>query len=399
MINFPATTGQPTDGTFTHTENEQTWYWDGITWRGVGGGGAAASGSFVEQTDPTGAAVMPAGGDATRPSTPLVGYTRWNGDRNFLEVYTSSGWNQLDYIGAPDTLPPDLIITANTELNDGYYVCNNFVLNAGVTVTTKSQAIVIECAGTATINGTINVDQAGAIGGVSIRGNNDSTIPCNIGSGFGGGRPLSFGRSYPAFLSLIGSGGASGNAATIGAGSRFDSPVGGAGGGGFALKAAKQVTLGSAGLITANGTNAAAPSASASSALGSWWSTGAGGGSGGVVVLRSAANIVIQGSISVKGGNGSGPGQSGSLTAGLNGGGGGGGGIVILQADGGVTNTGTITLTGGIAGAYFGTGDFNGAGGGGGCGGRGGSGATSVNAGGPQINGSNGLLLYSGSPI
>ncbi len=43
MINFPSTAGAPTDGSFTHTENELTWYWDGITWRGAGSGGGIRS--------------------------------------------------------------------------------------------------------------------------------------------------------------------------------------------------------------------------------------------------------------------------------------------------------------------------------------------------------------------
>ncbi len=50
MINFPSTAGAPTDGSFTHTENEQTWYWDGITWRGDGGA-SYTPGPLAEHTD------------------------------------------------------------------------------------------------------------------------------------------------------------------------------------------------------------------------------------------------------------------------------------------------------------------------------------------------------------
>ena len=35
-INFPSTTGQATDGSFTHTENSVTWSWDGTTWKATG---------------------------------------------------------------------------------------------------------------------------------------------------------------------------------------------------------------------------------------------------------------------------------------------------------------------------------------------------------------------------
>jgi hypothetical protein len=39
MINFPSTFGQPTNGTFTHTEAGQTWAWNGVTWKTAGGPG------------------------------------------------------------------------------------------------------------------------------------------------------------------------------------------------------------------------------------------------------------------------------------------------------------------------------------------------------------------------
>ena len=31
-LNFPDTTGQPTDGTFTYVVGENTWVWDGSRW-------------------------------------------------------------------------------------------------------------------------------------------------------------------------------------------------------------------------------------------------------------------------------------------------------------------------------------------------------------------------------
>ena len=39
-INFPSTTGQATDGTFTHTASGVTWAWDGTTWKAQGVTGA-----------------------------------------------------------------------------------------------------------------------------------------------------------------------------------------------------------------------------------------------------------------------------------------------------------------------------------------------------------------------
>lgn len=39
-LNFPSTTGQPTDGSFTYTAGGITWIWDGISWRsGISSGG------------------------------------------------------------------------------------------------------------------------------------------------------------------------------------------------------------------------------------------------------------------------------------------------------------------------------------------------------------------------
>ena len=35
-INFPSTSGQPTDGSFSYTESGLTWVWDGTTWKAQG---------------------------------------------------------------------------------------------------------------------------------------------------------------------------------------------------------------------------------------------------------------------------------------------------------------------------------------------------------------------------
>jgi hypothetical protein len=359
-----------------------------------------AADQVTAKTSATGASILPGGTDAQRP-TPAVGMTRWNSDRGFLEVYTgaSVGWNQLDYVGVPDALPPDLTISANTSLNDGTYFVNNFTLNAGVTLTTTSQAIVLICTGTATINGTVQLTGLGQPGGsstavISLPGSASLTRG-GEGFGAGAGRTNINGLAYPATLSIVGSGGSSGALAASNGGGVL-APQGGKGGGGFLLKSAKGITVGATAQLIANGTDAGLPS----DGVGDFWTTGAGGGSGGVIVLRSAANITVAGSVSVRGGNGGVPITSIVTPLLLNGGGGGGGGIVILQADGSVNLTGTVSLNGGTAGAYI-TGSTveQGAGGGGGCGGRGGSGSPLSVYGGPQINGSPGVLLYQGSPL
>ena len=44
-IDFPATTGQATDGSFAHTASGITWAWDGTTWKAQG-----VTGSYVLPT-------------------------------------------------------------------------------------------------------------------------------------------------------------------------------------------------------------------------------------------------------------------------------------------------------------------------------------------------------------
>jgi hypothetical protein len=74
MINFPATAGQPTDGSFTHTHNGQTWYWDGTTWLGSPMGSAGTA--YVKKTGDTmsGPLAMPLG-TAAAPSLTVSGNT------------------------------------------------------------------------------------------------------------------------------------------------------------------------------------------------------------------------------------------------------------------------------------------------------------------------------------
>jgi len=43
-INFPATTGQPIDNTFTHTEGGITWAWDGTVWKVTGNASSGLTG-------------------------------------------------------------------------------------------------------------------------------------------------------------------------------------------------------------------------------------------------------------------------------------------------------------------------------------------------------------------
>ncbi len=344
----------------------------------------------------TGAAILPGGADGTRPTIPTAGMTRWNSTRGYLEVYTgaTAGWNQLEYVPVPDTIPSDLTISANTSLDEGTYFVKNFTVNSGVTLTTNGQAIVVICTGTATINGTVDLNGKGGSGAAPAAapvgtGNGGQGIGAGAGQSNWGGLP------YSSAVSIVGSGGA-GSSSVVDSASSVQLGSGGPGGGGFVVRAAGNVTLSATGRIEAKGNNGVA----GSNASGPTWTVGgSGGGSGGVVILRSDQNVSNLGTIDVSGGAGS---QAyTSVGTQISGGGGGGGGIVILQANGTLTNTGTVTLTGGAAGipsiGFAGLG----AGGGGGCGGAGGNGtglAVAPRPAGPTAGGT-GVLLFNGSPI
>jgi hypothetical protein len=80
MINFPATAGQPTDGSFTHSEVGLTWTWNGTTWDVEGGGGAAGpDGCYVGDTPPVGAE---------------PGWLWWNSAEGILYVWYDDGDTQ-----------------------------------------------------------------------------------------------------------------------------------------------------------------------------------------------------------------------------------------------------------------------------------------------------------------
>ena len=78
-INFPSTTSQATDGSFTHTDSTAgiTWTWDGTSWSagGVGGGGGGSGGS-ISGIDTTGTSFfnqINASGISTFASSVFVG--------------------------------------------------------------------------------------------------------------------------------------------------------------------------------------------------------------------------------------------------------------------------------------------------------------------------------------
>ena len=108
-INFPATSGQPTDGSYTHTVGNITWLWDGITWRsGVSSStsesdpiftsSAAGSITSTHIANWNAAYSWGQGGNGasvttsdTAPTSPSDGDLWWQSDTGYLKIYYNDG--------------------------------------------------------------------------------------------------------------------------------------------------------------------------------------------------------------------------------------------------------------------------------------------------------------------
>ena len=105
-INFPATSGQPTDGSYTHTVGNITWLWDGITWRsGVSSSTSesdpiftsSAAGSITSTHIANWNAAYSWGNGAsvttsdTAPTSPSDGDLWWQSDTGYLKIYYNDG--------------------------------------------------------------------------------------------------------------------------------------------------------------------------------------------------------------------------------------------------------------------------------------------------------------------
>jgi hypothetical protein len=366
--------------------------WDGVQWLASGGGGGTA-GDFVPQDSPSGAAFMPAGTNAERPATALPGYTRWNKDRGYIEVYTDAvqQWNQLAYVALPPVLPADKVYSSSQAIG-GVVECNNLTVNAGVTLTVEAQGVLFLVYGTATIAGTINAKGKGGLGGLSVSAVSTGTEQFAYGTvGFGPGCNANY--AYSPLVYLTGSGGSAGNARAIGSGSSIAVGKGGPGGGSVAIRAVGAINISSGSLIDVSGGDPL----DFSGAAGNVVVSGSGAGSGGSIIIHSDIDITTAGELRSNGGNGRTGGAAGSYfgPVGGSGGCGGAGGTVILQSGRTLTNTGTVSLIGGVAGPTVNGTVIMAGGAGGSSGGVGGAAAPT----GLPTAGANGVLLYAGSPF
>lgn len=340
----------------------------------------------------TGAALIPGGTSAQRPATSTPGNLRWNSDINYQETYVNAtrGYSALAYVAPfPPTLA-NLTFSASQTITQSLFYCNNLVINAGVVLTLDTPTLVIYCAGTATINGSI-VSRVGGYGG--------STQVASTGREVAGGL-LGFGPgatsvAYPPNLYLTGSGGGGGTVILTLPGGVFSSQ-GGFGGGAVGIKALGGITLGAAASINCSGSNAL-PSAVSSGTT--YIANGGGGGSGGLICLDSGANLTLTAgaTLNVSGGDGAASIGSGVVQS-APGGNGGGGGWIILQSLGTIADASTKNVSGGAAGANaYGASPYSlGTAPGGGFGGSGGF-VSNLTTG--SVPGNAGIIADFGSPL
>ena len=269
--------------------------------------------------------------------------------------------------------------TLTGSVDDWYLETTSFTLDAGRTLTVDTGWAYIGVQGTCTINGTIDADGQGGIGGSHA---NDDHGYCGANAeGFGGGTAygqtdtvaggnvvngvvvtgtISTQFSVGLAVSGAGGGGGSGGAGGTyygGAGGGAGAPGGGggisgaAGGDAMATPANKirALTGGSLGNNSAHGYSHFMPlivkfrgagGGSGGMSLGD----GAGGNGGGVICIE-CDNLVFDGVLLATGDNG----QAGVADRGA--GGGGGGGVILVRAKSITTNTGTVSVAGGAGGA------------------------------------------------
>ena len=85
--------GSPIQGQlrFSTTSGEME-FWDGTSWQTIAG---SATGLFVDKTANNGSAVIPAGTQAQRDSSPGAGYFRYDSTLNAMEFYDGTIWQIL----------------------------------------------------------------------------------------------------------------------------------------------------------------------------------------------------------------------------------------------------------------------------------------------------------------
>ena len=270
---------------------------------------------------------LPTGNTAQRPGSPTVGNMRINSETNYVEVYYSSSWFNLTYIGLVTASS-----TNSTVSYSGNYVIHTFNSTGTFTTTNVPVGGTVECL----------VIAGGGAGGYGWEGggggagglvySTSQSIPVGsyvvtVGAGAPSGANNGNDSSIVTILSAVGGGRGSGEPSGSGG---YAAAIGGSGGGG-----GQPLTAGAAG--TAGQGNAGGNGYSS----GSTWGGGGGGGagaagtnaisnvsgSGGVGLVNS-----ITGSAIYYAGGGGGCTRAGDGALGGNGGGGAGNGSAAATA-------------------------------------------------------------------
>ena len=316
---------------------------------------------YVPETGRTASAKMPIGTSAQRDGSPEAGYTRWNTDLECLEVYNGTVWEcqkEVLFDADPPNLGNLVVTTGNTEIiSDPFREYNSIVVQSGGTLVISGVYTELKVTTSIVVDGTVTVEprvyggkRSSSFVGTGFVIASYFNFLANVGEGVGRGDTDTQTVSNPYLPSLqpYGSGGGSGAGTTTLSASLLVPSVGGNGGSGLVFKC-DTFLLGTTGVITSNGTNAGA-----NTATGASYTSGGCGGTGGYIGIEAQTSITLSagGSIQANGGNGTDGILSPSAVANtLVGGGGGGGGGVISLSSPTVTNASIITANGGVNGA------------------------------------------------
>ena len=172
-INFPTTTGEATDGSFTHTASGITWSWDGTTWNAQG-----VTGTY---SLPTASATV-LGGIKVGSNLTIAGdgtlAAQTGASVNCFSTIQVSGQNNVVADSNSDTLT----LAAGTNVT---LATNNS--SDTITINAAGGALTIQDEGVNSNQDATTINFVGA--GVTVTGDGSSTKTVTIPGG-GGGRPL-----------------------------------------------------------------------------------------------------------------------------------------------------------------------------------------------------------------
>jgi hypothetical protein len=259
-------------------------------------------------------------------------------DSGTVEIDTDSG--TIELLGNRVIVPAGSVgfrtVTDATAVNAGIFSFRRVVIPAAITVRPRASsksALVLAASQTIAIDGTLDWQGRGALGGARTTAGNPGSA--SVGGGGGG-----------AAADGSGSGGGGGGYASVGSAGQGNS--GGAGGNGYGSALVVPLHVGAGG----GGGGGVEPGGVG----------GVGGSGGGAVALLTLGALTLRGTLSVAGNDGR-PGAGAEATAPAGGGGGGSGGSLVLAADTLLLDAGhALSALGGAGGAAKASGGVGGAG-------------------------------------